>query len=75
MNMDTFKTFLRRAACLALLAGLIADRREALPAGGAFGVWTLVTKLNLALAAGLALPLLYATGLAMWLRGRGLSKT
>ena len=29
----------------------------------------------LALAAGLALPLLYATGLAMWLRRRGLSKT
>jgi len=46
----------------ALLAGLIADRREALPAGGAFGVWTLVTKLNLALAAGLALPALALLG-------------
>ena len=43
----------------ALLAALIADaghagRRE----GAYFGVWSLATKLNLALAAGLALPML-----------------
>ncbi len=43
----------------ALLAGLIAragDRGRA--EGGYFGWWAFATKLNLALAAGLALPLL-----------------
>ncbi|WP_374338243.1 MFS transporter [Methyloversatilis sp.] len=42
----------------ALLAGLVSRRDEPLPAGGSFGVWTFVTKLNLALAAGVALPAL-----------------
>lgn len=46
----------------ALLAGLIARRDEPLPAGGSFGVWTFVTKLNLALAAGVALPALALLG-------------
>lgn len=46
----------------ALLAGLIARREEPLPAGGSFGVWTFVTKLNLALAAGVALPALALLG-------------
>jgi Na+/melibiose symporter-like transporter len=32
--------------------------------GAYFGVWTLATKLNLALAAGIALPLLDALGYA-----------
>ncbi|MBK6631776.1 MAG: MFS transporter [Betaproteobacteria bacterium] len=49
-------------ADLALPAALLADlaeREEAsVRAGGYFGWWNLVTKLNLALAAGIALPLL-----------------
>ena len=49
-------------ADLALPAALLADlaeREEAsVRAGGYFGWWSLVTKLNLALAAGIALPLL-----------------
>ena len=45
----------------ALLAELIdveADAGRGSPGGAYFGLWALVTKLNLALAAGLALPLL-----------------
>jgi Na+/melibiose symporter-like transporter len=50
----------------ALLAGM-AESRDAAPdrqaqAGGYFGWWNLVAKLNLALAAGLALPLLELAG-------------
>jgi len=45
-----------------ILADLL-DRRGAMQSSGAyFGVWTLATKLNLALAAGIALPLLAALG-------------
>ena len=59
-------------ADLALPPALLADAIEADQARGAegayFGIWNLVTKLNLALAAGLALPLLewleYRPGLA-----------
>jgi glycoside/pentoside/hexuronide:cation symporter, GPH family len=41
----------------------VIDRREAVAAAGVyFGVWTLATKLNLALAAGVALPLLALLG-------------
>ena len=51
-------------ADLALPPSLLADvvgRRGTMQATGAyFGVWTLATKLNLALAAGIALPLLGA---------------
>jgi len=47
----------------ALLAGVIADRNDA-ASGRFFGWWNLATKLNLALAAGLALPLLSAFGYA-----------
>ena len=47
----------------ALLAGLIADAGERGRAEGAyFGWWNFATKLNLALAAGLALPLLAVAG-------------
>jgi len=50
----------------ALLASLAESRGEKLDrqaqAGGYFGWWNLVTKLNLALAAGLALPLLDFVG-------------
>jgi GPH family glycoside/pentoside/hexuronide:cation symporter len=47
----------------ALLAGLIADAGDRGRAEGAyFGWWNFVTKLNLALAAGLALPLLALAG-------------
>jgi Na+/melibiose symporter-like transporter len=43
----------------ALLAGVIADAGHRRPAQGIyFGWWNMATKLNLALAAGLALPLL-----------------
>ena len=49
----------------ALLAGLIADAGEQGRAEGAyFGWWNFATKLNLALAAGLALPLLGWLGYA-----------
>ena len=52
-------------ADLALPAALAADHGERLgQAGACFGVWNLVAKLNLALAAGLALPLLAAFGYA-----------
>lgn len=49
----------------ALLAGVIARQADPAPASGLFfGWWNLATKLNLALAAGLALPLLAAFGYA-----------
>ncbi len=47
----------------ALLAGMIADRGDrGLREGAYFGWWNLASKLNLALAAGLALPLLDLMG-------------
>lgn len=47
----------------ALLAGLVAERGEQGQREGAyFGWWTLASKLNLALAAGLSLPLLQRLG-------------
>lgn len=50
----------------ALLADLLADGRrsgrEAAGAGAHFGVWNFVTKFNLALAAGIALPLVSLGG-------------
>jgi GPH family glycoside/pentoside/hexuronide:cation symporter len=42
----------------ALLADVIRERGEEARAGAYFGLWNFATKLNLALAAGLALPLL-----------------
>lgn len=53
-------------ADLALPPSILADvidRKGTMQSSGAyFGVWTLATKLNLALAAGIALPLLAALG-------------
>lgn len=50
-------------ADLVLPAAMAADIGERQGrAGACFGIWNLVAKLNLALAAGLALPLLGATG-------------
>jgi glycoside/pentoside/hexuronide:cation symporter, GPH family len=52
-------------ADLALPPSLLADvvgRESAASTGAYFGVWTLATKLNLALAAGIALPLLQGLG-------------
>jgi GPH family glycoside/pentoside/hexuronide:cation symporter len=46
----------------AMLAGLIADAGDQPNAGAYFGWWNFATKLNLALAAGLALPLLGLAG-------------
>lgn len=47
----------------ALLAGIIAERRDqGLSEGNCFGWWNLASKLNLALAAGLTLPLLDVLG-------------
>lgn len=46
----------------ALLAGLIAEAGDQPNAGAYFGWWNFATKLNLALAAGLALPLLGLAG-------------
>ena len=47
----------------ALLAGMIAERGDrGLREGAYFGWWNLASKLNLALAAGLALPLLDLLG-------------
>jgi len=55
-------------ADLALPPAMLADTLRAggheSRAGAYFGLWTLATKLNLALAAGLALPLLAALGYA-----------
>ena len=51
----------------ALLAGVIhagQARHPALAAGGYFGWWNFATKLNLALAAGISLPLLDWLGYA-----------
>jgi len=45
-----------------LLADVIGRDGEQRPAGAYFGLWTLATKLNLALAAGIGLPLLAALG-------------
>ena len=45
-----------------LLADVIGRRGSMAGAGSYFGLWTLATKLNLALAAGIALPLLAALG-------------
>ena len=64
---------------LALPAALLADLAEReqgrARAGGYFGWWNLVTKLNLALAAGIALPLLawlgYSPGTAVGADGAG----
>jgi Na+/melibiose symporter-like transporter len=47
-----------------LLADVIGRGGVHRPAGAYFGLWTLATKLNLALAAGVALPLLAALGYA-----------
>mgnify|MGYP004708967785 CR=1 FL=1 len=48
---------------LALPAAIAADLGERQgQAGACFGVWNLVAKLNLALAAGLSLPLIDALG-------------
>lgn len=62
-------------ADLALPPALLADAIEADNARGAegayFGIWNLVTKLNLALAAGLALPLLEWLGYRPGLAGAG----
>lgn len=46
----------------ALLAGIIAEAGDQPNAGAYFGWWNFATKLNLALAAGLALPLLGLAG-------------
>ncbi|AMM24864.1 MFS transporter [Variovorax sp. PAMC 28711] len=46
----------------ALLAGVIAAQQDTRQAGAYFGWWNVATKLNLALAAGLALPLLGLAG-------------
>jgi Na+/melibiose symporter-like transporter len=47
-----------------LLADVIDRDRRRRPAGAYFGLWTLATKLNLAVAAGIALPLLGLLGYA-----------
>jgi Na+/melibiose symporter-like transporter len=45
-----------------MLADAIRARGDEPRAGAYFGLWNFATKLNLALAAGLALPLLAAAG-------------
>jgi GPH family glycoside/pentoside/hexuronide:cation symporter len=54
-----------------LLADVIGRDGRRAPAGAYFGVWTLATKLNLALAAGVALPLLAVLGYAPGVREAG----
>lgn len=46
----------------AMLADVIRDAGDETRAGAYFGAWSFATKLNLALAAGLALPLLEVSG-------------
>lgn len=55
----------------ALLAGVIAKSRDSANAGAYFGWWNFATKLNLALAAGLALPLLGLAGYSPGVRDAG----
>ncbi|MDM0039490.1 MFS transporter [Variovorax sp. J22G21] len=55
----------------ALLAGVLADAGEPQHAGAYFGWWNFATKLNLALAAGLALPLLGLAGYTPGARDAG----
>ena len=66
-------------ADLALPPSLLADvigRDGSMRAAGAyFGLWTLATKFNLALAAGIALPLLGALGYAPGTRDAGAMHT
>lgn len=53
----------------ALLAGLLQNSEEKIPeAGTYFGWWNLATKFNLALAAGISLPLLNLLGYAPGMR-------
>ncbi len=54
-----------------LLADVIGRDGEQRPAGAYFGLWTLATKLNLALAAGIGLPLLAALGYSPGTRSPG----
>ena len=54
-----------------LLADVIDRDGRARPTGAYFGLWTLATKLNLALAAGIALPLLALLGYVPGATGGG----
>jgi Na+/melibiose symporter-like transporter len=54
-----------------LLADVIGRDGTRRAAGAYFGLWTLATKLNLALAAGIGLPLLAALGYAPGAKGPG----
>ncbi len=54
-----------------LLADVIDRDGQQRPTGAYFGLWTLATKLNLALAAGIALPLLSVLGYAPGAGGGG----
>jgi Na+/melibiose symporter-like transporter len=54
-----------------LLADVIDRDGQQRPTGAYFGLWTLATKLNLALAAGIALPLLSLLGYAPGAEGGG----
>jgi Na+/melibiose symporter-like transporter len=54
-----------------LLADVIDRDGRARPTGAYFGLWTLATKLNLALAAGIALPLLSVLGYVPGATGGG----